>query len=124
MADPEKQNKHLVTEAIRLLSDEYESNERFNEYFDADEQIEIGALRYPRSKVLFWVDREAYIAERASWENESLEEEHREAKSLLQMPGVNGIFHDLVDAVRRHRVVPLSALVYQSIWTYQLGEKR
>jgi hypothetical protein len=66
MADFEKQNKHLVAEAIRLLSDEYESNERFNEYFDGDEHIEIGTLRYPRSKVLFWVDREAYIAERAS----------------------------------------------------------
>ena len=32
MSDPERQNKQLVAEAIRLLSDEYESNERFNEY--------------------------------------------------------------------------------------------
>jgi hypothetical protein len=55
---------------------------------------------------LFWVDREAYVAERASWENESVEEEHREAKNLLQKPGINGIFQDLVDAVRRHRIVP------------------
>ena len=35
-----------------------------------------------------------------------MEEEHREAKSLLRVPSINGIFQDLVDAVRRHRVVP------------------
>lgn len=106
MSDPERQNKQLVAGAIRLLSDEYEANERFNEYFDGEEHVEIGALRYQRSKVLFWVDREAYVAERANWENESVEEEHREAKSLLRAPSVNGVFQDLVDAVRRHRVVP------------------
>jgi hypothetical protein len=129
MADPQKQNQHLVAEAIRLLSDEYESNERFNEYFDGDEHIEIGTLRYPRSKVLFWVDREAYIAERASWENESVEEEHREAKSLLQTPGINGVFQDLVDAVRRHRVVPfvgagLSKHMDLPTWREALDELR
>jgi hypothetical protein len=66
MSDPERQSKQLIAEAIRLLSDEYESNERFNEYFDGDEHVEIGSLRYQRSKVLFWVDREAYVAERAN----------------------------------------------------------
>jgi hypothetical protein len=119
----------LVAEAIRLLSDEYESNERFNEYFDGDEHVEIGALRYQRSKVLFWVDREAYVAERANWENESVEEEHREAKSLLRAPSINGIFQDLVDAVRRHRVVPfvgagLSKPMDLPTWREALDELR
>jgi len=35
-----------------------------------------------------------------------VEEEHREAKGLLRSPSINGVFQDLVDAVRRHRVVP------------------
>ena len=35
-----------------------------------------------------------------------LKKKHQEAKSLLQRPGINGVFLDLVDAVRRHRVVP------------------
>ena len=54
MADPEKQNKHLVAEAIpptkrRVMN----LTIRFNEYFDGDEHIEIRTLSYREAKSCF-----------------------------------------------------------------------
>jgi hypothetical protein len=78
MSRAEKEQKHLLSEAIRLLGNQYEANPAFNEFFDGEEPLtipsprrDVDAYQYERSKVLFWVDREAYDDERVAWENDT-----------------------------------------------------
>jgi SIR2-like domain len=96
----------LLQKAIELLGQQYGANQNFNDYFDADEPVEIGTLLYPRSKVLFWVDRSAYVAEKAAWENEENENKHERAKALLKANGYEHRFVDLLQAITRDRLVP------------------
>lgn len=113
MSDTEKQQKHMISEAIRLLGDQYETNNDFNEFFDGEEPLDIAsprqdvdAYQYERSKVLFWVDREAYDDERAAWENDTYQAKHKEVIELIRASGLITPFQDLLDAVERGRVVP------------------
>ncbi len=113
MNDPEKPQKHLLAEAVRLLGDQYEANPDFNKFFDGDDPLAIPSRRqdsatyqYERSKVLFWVDRDAYDDERAAWENDANKAKHQDATELIRANGSVVPFQDLLDAVDRGRVVP------------------
>ena len=134
MSDAEKQQEDLMTEALRLLGNQYDANAAFNEYFDGEEPLtvqspreQVGAYQYERSKVLYWVDREAYDDERAAWDNKSLQEQHQDAVALLKANGHVGPFRDLVDAVARQRAVPfigagLSKPMDMPLWSEALRE--
>lgn len=106
MSDPEKQQKHLIEEAIQLLNKEYETGHQFNEDFDSDDPIRLGLLEFPKSKVLFWLDREAYYDEQAAWCNQTLQEQHQACLKLLQANGHVPPFRELADAIERQRIVP------------------
>lgn len=113
MSDPEKQQQHLVSEALRLLGEQYETRKEFNEFFDGAEPLSIAsprqdvdAYQYERSKALFWLDRAAYDDERTAWENDTNQAKHQEATDLIRAAGSIVPFQDLLDAVERGRVVP------------------
>ena len=113
MSDPKDQQKRMIAEAVRMISEEYESNEGFNEYFDGEEPLkikspreEVDAYQYERSKVLFWVDREAYDDERTAWDNKSLQEQHQDAMTLVRTNGHLAPLRELIEAVARQRIVP------------------
>lgn len=106
MSDSEKQQKHLIGEAIQLLNEEYEANPRFNEYFDGDSPLKMGNLELQKSKVLFWMDREAYYDEQSAWADQSLQEQHQACFELLKANGHVAPFRELADAVTRQRIVP------------------
>ncbi len=120
MSDSMKKQKQLVDEAIRLLNEEYETNLEFNEYFDGDEQIKLGKLKFEKSKVLFWLDRELYYDEQTAWKNQTLEEQHQTCIELLR--GHILPFSELTDAIERQRIVPfigagLSKPMDMPLWT-------
>ena len=121
MSDAEKQQRYFVAEAIRLLNEEYEASQEFNEYYDGEELIKLGKLEFPKSKVLFWLDREAYDDEHSTWSNESLQEQHQACLELLNANEHVSPFRDLADAVGRKRIVPfvgagLSKPVDMPLW--------
>lgn len=101
-----KQQQALLDHALELLNVQYEANTDFNSYFDSDDPIAIGAMEYPRSKVLFWVDQNAYAAEKSGWENDTNEAKHEDVVKLIRENGCVVSFEDLLHAVERGRVVP------------------
>lgn len=126
MTDPVNSERALIDRAIDLLSAEYEQQAEFNQYFDSEEQVQIGALSYPRSKVLFWLDRDAYGAEREAWRNELYQTKHEAARNLIADNQFEMRFADLLQAVARGRVVPfvgagLSAACGMPLWGDALG---
>ena len=106
MSDPEKQQNHLIGEAIQLLSEEYEASQQFNEDFDGNDPVRLGSLEFPKSKVLFWLDREAYYDVQSEWKSQSLQEQHQPCLALLQKNEHIPPFRELADAVARQRIVP------------------
>lgn len=113
MSNADKQQKHLLTEAVRLLGNQYDASPDFNAFFDGEAPLsipsprqDVDAYQYERSKVLFWVDREAYDDERTAWENDTNQAKHEEVIELIRAHGLIGPFQDLLDAVDRGRVVP------------------
>ena len=113
MSDPNRQKDHILLEALRLLGNQYEASADFNVYFDGEEPLSIpsprpdmGAYQYERSKVLFWLDRDAYDDEREAWENDANQARHQEATERLRFNGSIVPFQDLIDAVERARIVP------------------
>lgn len=113
MSDIEKQQKHLVVQALELLDGEYDANKVFNEFFDGEDPLsipspraDVGSYQYERSKALFWVDRDAYDDERAAWENDASQARHCEAMEIIRTTESVVPFQDLLDAVDRGRVVP------------------
>ena len=113
MSEEDKEQKHLLAEAVRLLGNHYEANTDFNEFFDGENPLsipsprqDVDAYRYERSKVLFWVDREAYDDERVAWENDTNQARHKEVTEQIRAGGLVAPFQDLLDAVERGRVVP------------------
>ncbi len=101
-----KQQELLLEHAINLLTDRYEQNSDFNAYLDNEEPVIIGASAYLRSKVLYWVDPDAYVSDKAAWENDANEAKHENAVTLLQQNACIAQFHDLLQAVERGRIVP------------------
>jgi hypothetical protein len=106
MSDTEKQQKNLIEEALQLLNEEYETNQQFNEDFDGVDPITLGTLELPKSKVLFWLDREAYYEEQAAWCNQTIQDQHQSCLTLLQANDHITPFRELADAVARQRIVP------------------
>ena len=113
MSDTDKQQIHLVSEALRLLGDQYDLNREFNEFFNGEEPLsivsprqDVDAYQYERSKVLYWLDREAYDDEHSAWENDTNQAKHQEVTGLIRTNGLIAPFQDLLDAVERGRVVP------------------
>lgn len=106
MSDHEDQESQFIQEAVRLLNEEYEGSQEFNESFDRDEPLRIGRLEFPKSKALFWLDRRAYYEEQATWANEILQEQHEECLSLLHENERIRPFRELADSIARQRIVP------------------
>lgn len=113
MSDTEKPHKDLLAEAVRILGNQYDANADFNEFFDGEEPLslpsprpDVGEYQYERSKVLFWLDREAYDDERTAWENDTRQARHTEVTALIRAQGLVAPFQDLLSAVERGRVVP------------------
>lgn len=106
MSDAKQQEESLLAQAINLLEDRYDENAAFNEFLDSDEPVVIGLSAYLRSRVLYWVDQEAYFAGRAAWVDEANEAKHEKAVDLLRQNTCIGPFEDLLQAVERGRVVP------------------
>jgi hypothetical protein len=111
--DPENPHKDLLAEAMRILGDQYDANAEFNEVFDGEEPLSVPSTRpdadayqYERSKVLFWLDREAYDDERTAWENDTHQARHKEVIDLIRAQASEAPFGDLLAAVERGRVVP------------------
>lgn len=121
MNNASNRERALIDRAVDLLATEYEQQSEFNEYFDADEPIAIGQLTYPRSKVLYWVDRDAYAAERTAWQDDLYETKHEAARRLIAENQYEHRFADLLQAIARGRVVPfvgagLSAPCGMPLW--------
>ena len=113
MNDDAKRHKDLLAEAMRLLGNRYDASPDFNAFFDGDEPLsvpspraDVGEYQYERSKVLFWLDREAYDDERSAWENDTHQARHREITALIREQGLVAPFQDLLAAVERGRLVP------------------
>lgn len=106
MSPADKREDQLVREAIRLLNEEYEASQDFNQAFDADEPVRIGDLEFSKSQTLFWLDRDAYYEAQEGWKNDSLQEQHGDCFRLLREHGLETPFAELVAAVQRGRVVP------------------
>lgn len=113
MSDSEKPHKDLLAEVVRILGNQYDANADFNAFFDGEEpfnlpspRADVGEYRYERSKVLFWLDREAYDDERAAWENDTHQARHKEVTALIREQGLEAPFQDLLAAVERGRIVP------------------
>lgn len=117
----------LVDEAIRELREEYNAGEEFNEYFDGDEMLNMGLLEFRRSEVLFWLDKEVYLAEKRSWEDASLWEKYKPAYEELDSNGQISIFRDLIGAVESNQIVPvvgagLSKPMNMPLWSEALHD--
>jgi hypothetical protein len=106
MSPADKREDPLVREAIRLLNEEYETSKDFNESFESDEPIRIGRLEFPKSRALFWLDRDAYYEAQEEWRDNSLQEHHEPCIALLRGNGLETPFTELIAAVERGRVVP------------------
>lgn len=113
MSDGERPHEDLLTEAVRLLGNQYDARPEFNAFFDGDEplsvpspRLDVGEYQYERSKVLFWLDREAYDDERAAWENDVRLARHQDALTLVRSQGLVAPYRDLLVAVALGRVVP------------------
>jgi len=134
MSDLEKQQKHLLTEAIQLLDKQYEAHTPFNVFFNGDKPLDIpsprqdvGGYQYERSKALFWLDPEAYDDELSAWENDTNQAVHKEVTELLRTSGLVAPFQDLLDAVSRGRVVPfvgagMSKMMGMPLWADALKQ--
>lgn len=121
MTEPGERDRALIERALDILAADYERQSDFNEHFDSEDQIQIGRLSYPRSKVLYWVDRDAYATERAAWENDLYETKHEAARALIARNQYENRFADLLQAIARGRVVPfvgagLSAPCGMPLW--------
>lgn len=106
MNSGDKRQDPLVREAIRLLTEEYETSKDFNESFDSDEPVRIGRLEFPKSRALFWLDRDAYYEAQEDWLDESVQEKHEACTALLKAHDLEFPFRELVAAVERGRIVP------------------
>jgi hypothetical protein len=127
MSSVDKRKDPLVQEAVRLLNEEYEASKDFNESFDADEPISIGTLQFPRSKALFWLDRDAYYEAQEDWLDNSLQDKHEACMALLKTHGLETPFSELIAAVERSRIVPfvgagMSKPMGMPLWTEALKE--
>jgi hypothetical protein len=113
MSDIEKQDKHLLNEALHILEMQYDSNEDFNNCFDGEELVSIQSqkqdvddYKYEPSKILFWVDRDAYETELDAWSNEKIYVQHKEVIELIRTNGHITVFNELQESIRRGRIVP------------------
>ncbi|WP_428421097.1 SIR2 family NAD-dependent protein deacylase [Methylibium sp.] len=121
MTEPGESDRALIERALDILAADYERQTEFNEHFDSEDSIQIGELSYPRSKVLYWVDRDAYANERAAWENELYDTKHESARALIANNAYENRFADLIQAIGRGRLVPfvgagLSASCGMPLW--------
>lgn len=122
-----RDEKLLIDKAVELLSARYEGNDQFNNHIDGDEPIEIGSGRYPRSKVLFWLDQDAYVADKTAWENDEYNAKHEEALATIKSNGFELRFADLLQAVARDRLVPfvgagMSKAAGMPLWSEALSQ--
>src|SRR5947199_10079736 len=101
MNDAEKSHKDLLSEALRILGNQYDANADFNTFFDGEEPLslpsprpDVDAYHYERSKVLFWLDREAYDDERTVWENDTHQARHKQVIELIRAQALEAPFQD------------------------------
>lgn len=106
-------NKEIIDRVEQVLQGAYNEYAEFNSALDAGGQIDvpsvnssIGGYKLLPSEALYWADRKAYFDDLLFWENTSMEERHRDSVGALKAAALVPVFHDLVDAIKRHRVAP------------------
>ncbi len=111
--DKESHEKSMVEKALEILDSQYRENHHFNDYFNGEEALSIPSPQqdvadylYEKSRALFWLDRDAYFDEKEAWDNQTIQERHKDAMDLLKSTSQVGPFRQLVDAVGRKRVIP------------------
>lgn len=120
--------KQLLDRAEEILSNAYNANEAFNKFVDGEEPISFNSpkdhlveYRFEKSRILYWLDREAYDNERQQWASDNKTGEHQEAIDLLKITQQLGHFNEVVDAIKKKRIAPfvgagLSAPCQKPLW--------
>lgn len=120
--------KQLLDRAEEILTNAYNANEAFNKFVDGEEPISFNSpkdhlveYRFEKSRILYWLDREAYDNERQQWASDSKIGEHQEAIDLLKGTQQLEHFNEIVDAIKRKRIAPfvgagLSAPCQKPLW--------
>jgi len=85
--------------------------------------------RFEKSRILYWLDREAYDNEKQQWASDSKIGEHQEAIDLLKGTQQLGHFNEVVDAIKKKRIAPfvgagLSAPCQKPLWGEALQKLR
>ncbi len=109
----EGDDKALIDAAERALSNEYEIHEEFNAYVDGEEPVSFpspkdGSTEYgfEKSRILYWLDRDAYVDEKESWQNETINLVHKDCIEYLKEKNGTAAFDGMINAVRRKRIAP------------------
>src|ERR1035441_3210427 len=106
-------NKEIIDQVEELLQATYEEKKEFNDALNGVAPIGIPSLivgqgphQLEASEILFWTDRDAYNDELASWQPKRTLEIHQAAIAQIKVNNEVAVFHDLVGAVKKSRVVP------------------
>lgn len=108
-----RDNKLIVDKVEEALQAAYSSNEEFNAVLDEAEPLSFKSLRDPEheylvkvSDALYWVERDAYLDELVSWEEQREVNQHEAATAFVKGSDQQAVFLDLVDAIRSRRIAP------------------
>lgn len=102
-------NDNIIESVEETLQEAYNENKDIHINIDGDSPVEIkslkedqGVYKFEKSQILFWVDREAYYEEMEF----CLLKQHEEAIEFIKQRELKPVFKDLVEAIRRQRIVP------------------
>ena len=128
MKNQNKLDDKLISEALRIMEDQYVEHEEFNEGFD-DELLEISGFAHSKSRALYWLDNAAYYEAKEEWNNQELLDRHSETISLINDNLNSTTFKGLINAVKRQQIVPfvgagLSKSMRMPLWDEALEEIR
>lgn len=108
-----RNNKEIIDRVEEVLQNAYRENSAFNDAMDGGSMLDvlslnpsIGSYQLAPSEALFWTDRKAYFDDLLFWQDNSLQERHREAVDFLKTSSLLPAFHDFTLAVERCRIAP------------------
>ncbi|BCS54580.1 SIR2 family protein [Geobacter sp. SVR] len=104
-----KDNRDLINRVEQILKAAYDENAELHLALNGDSPLQIESLNPDRepysiekSEALFWAERDTYYEEL----DFCLLKHHESAIQYLKANDLVPTFHDLVDAIKRNRVVP------------------
>lgn len=127
-----RENKEIIERVEQFLQTAYENSADFNSAVNGDEAILISSIKDPQhqyrfkvSEILFWVDRDAYVDEFESWQDQQQLEKYKDTINFLKNSGQLPIFLDLADVIKKRRIAPfvgagLSAPCGYPLWSQAL----